>query len=193
MVQGGAIRTRETWRCSVSESKPLDVYVFWENYPVALADDDKWRTFAEDYAKAYAAAETESLRREMAQWKTWGVVEIAVRNPQVAEYCAHWEKRVEAAERKLCAVRKELGTHKAMYWPPQNDHDTRLYEIRNGRTREYVEEHVNALFEQRESALREALKIAEVALVNSIPVEPCEGDGPLVAIRKALEGNGRKS
>lgn len=40
--------------------------------------------------------------------------------------------------------------------------------------------------------LLEALKIAEIALVNCIPVIPYRGDGPLVKIRAAIakaEGN----
>jgi hypothetical protein len=32
------------------------------------------------------------------QWKTWGVVEIAVRNPSVSEYMNHWEGRATKAE-----------------------------------------------------------------------------------------------
>lgn len=43
----------------------------------------------------YLLAEME--RREK-QWCEWGIVEVAARNPQVAEFCAHWEKRTELAE-----------------------------------------------------------------------------------------------
>lgn len=35
------------------------------------------------------------------EWSGWGVVEVAVRNPSVAEYMKHWEDRVKAAEDKL--------------------------------------------------------------------------------------------
>jgi len=38
---------------------------------------------------------------ELHLMKTAGIVEVAVRNPSVAEYMRHWEGRAEAAERKL--------------------------------------------------------------------------------------------
>jgi len=38
---------------------------------------------------------------ELEQWETWGIVEIAVRNPNVAEYMKHWEKRAIEAEERL--------------------------------------------------------------------------------------------
>jgi hypothetical protein len=45
--------------------------------------------------------EVERLTKELERWQNWGIVEIAVRNPQVAEYCKHWEGRAEAAEAAL--------------------------------------------------------------------------------------------
>lgn len=39
-------------------------------------------------------------------WESWGIVEIAVRNPEVAEYCQHWEKRTESAEQRLSQINK---------------------------------------------------------------------------------------
>lgn len=41
------------------------------------------------------------LLEEIAQWKTWGIIEIAVRNPNVAEYIKHWEERAVKAEEQL--------------------------------------------------------------------------------------------
>jgi len=41
------------------------------------------------------------LARQEEQWKTWGVVEIAVRNPSVSEYMSHWEGRTTKAEAAL--------------------------------------------------------------------------------------------
>ena len=38
------------------------------------------------------------LARQEEQWKTWGIVEIAVRNPSVSEYMSHWEGRATKAE-----------------------------------------------------------------------------------------------
>jgi hypothetical protein len=34
------------------------------------------------------------------QWKTWGIIEIAVRNSNVMEYMKHWEGRALRAEAK---------------------------------------------------------------------------------------------
>ena len=39
--------------------------------------------------------------KELEQWKTWGVVEIAIRNPHVLSYMEHWEKRAIDAESRL--------------------------------------------------------------------------------------------
>ena len=47
------------------------------------------------------------ITRELAQWTKWGVVEVAIRNPQVAEYCEHWENRVEVAESRVSDLTKE--------------------------------------------------------------------------------------
>ena len=38
---------------------------------------------------------------ELEQWKTWGIVEISVRNPNVASYIEHWEGRAIKAESAL--------------------------------------------------------------------------------------------
>jgi hypothetical protein len=43
----------------------------------------------------------DDLRREIEQWKTWGIIEIAVRNPNVMEYMRHWEGRALKAEAKV--------------------------------------------------------------------------------------------
>jgi hypothetical protein len=43
------------------------------------------------------------------QWQSWGVVEVAVRNPQVADYCKHWEERVERAESERSSAIKEAS------------------------------------------------------------------------------------
>jgi hypothetical protein len=49
-------------------------------------------------------SEIDALREEMRFLKTCGIIEIAVRNPNVAEYMRHWERRAEKAEAEL-AVR----------------------------------------------------------------------------------------
>ena len=38
---------------------------------------------------------------ELEQWKTWGIIEIAVRNPNVKAYMDHWEGRTAKAEAKV--------------------------------------------------------------------------------------------
>lgn len=43
--------------------------------------------------------------RELAEWRTWGIVEVSIRNPNVAEYMWHWEGRAKRAERYLDAAR----------------------------------------------------------------------------------------
>jgi hypothetical protein len=45
--------------------------------------------------------ELESLREEVAFLKSCGIIEVAVRNPSVAEYMKHWEERAEKAEAEL--------------------------------------------------------------------------------------------
>lgn len=40
-------------------------------------------------------------RAEIEQWKKWGIIEIAIRNPNVASYMKHWEDRAIRAERLL--------------------------------------------------------------------------------------------
>lgn len=46
------------------------------------------------------------VERENAQWRTWGIVEVAIRNPSVADYMNHWEARAEKAETALAAAER---------------------------------------------------------------------------------------
>ena len=50
---------------------------------------------------------TRALEAELNQWKTWGIIEIAVRNPSVANYMEHWEGRAIKAEQALAALEAE--------------------------------------------------------------------------------------
>lgn len=50
----------------------------------------------------------ERLERELAHFTASGIVEIAVRNPSVAEYCKHWEGRAEKAEAERDRLRAAL-------------------------------------------------------------------------------------
>ncbi len=45
---------------------------------------------------------------ELDMMKTAGVIEVAVRNPNVAEYMRHWEGRVLAAEHRESAMRSRI-------------------------------------------------------------------------------------
>lgn len=44
-------------------------------------------------------------RAELARWATWGTIEVAIRNPNVASYIEHWEKRALSAEAERDALR----------------------------------------------------------------------------------------
>lgn len=47
---------------------------------------------------AEAQARETALRDELRTMKTAGIIEVAVRNPNVMEYMKHWEARAEAAD-----------------------------------------------------------------------------------------------
>lgn len=53
-------------------------------------------------------AENERLRQEVEHYNKSGIVEIAVRNPSVADYMAHWEGRAEKAEAENERLREAL-------------------------------------------------------------------------------------
>ena len=42
-------------------------------------------------------------------WKTWGIIEIAVRNVNVSSYMNHWEGRALKAEAELAKLRASDG------------------------------------------------------------------------------------
>ncbi len=50
----------------------------------------------------------ERLQEELEQWRTWGIIEIAVRNPNVASYMDHWEGRATTAEQRLSTLSASL-------------------------------------------------------------------------------------
>jgi hypothetical protein len=52
-------------------------------------------------ANAEPLSRLEQLERENADFRTWGIIEVAVRNPNVAEYMQHWEGRALRAEAAL--------------------------------------------------------------------------------------------
>jgi hypothetical protein len=69
---------------------------------------DGKKYFEESYLQL-AINNTRKAREELEQWKTWGVVEIAVRNPNVASYMDHWEKRATEAEEENNKLRGLLA------------------------------------------------------------------------------------
>ena len=44
------------------------------------------------------ARQLEEARAELTRWATWGTIEVAIRNPNVASYIEHLEKRALSAE-----------------------------------------------------------------------------------------------
>ena len=61
-----------------------------------------------DRAPFEAADRIEELEAELHLMKTAGIVEVAIRNHNVSEYMAHWERRAEGAEAKLTKALAEL-------------------------------------------------------------------------------------
>lgn len=59
-----------------------------------------------DLIAALAAVEI-----EMERLTTSGIIEVAVRNPNVRDYMDHWEQRAEAAETEVMRLNKKCG-----YW-----------------------------------------------------------------------------
>jgi hypothetical protein len=55
-----------------------------------------------------AALEIVRLRAELEQWTTWGVIEVAMRNPSVSEYMRHWEGRATKAEAERDALQDRI-------------------------------------------------------------------------------------
>ncbi len=53
-------------------------------------------------------AELEKLKKELEHFKSSGIIEIAVRNPNVASYMDHWETRALNAERELEEVKNRV-------------------------------------------------------------------------------------
>ena len=66
---------------------------------------------ADSVAKDARIAELEA---EIHNWKTWGIIEVAIRNPSVSEYMNHWEGRclkAEAANAKMKACLEAITEH----------------------------------------------------------------------------------
>ena len=65
-----------------------------------------------DHEKATAEipyAEYLRLQGVEQQWKSWGIIEIAVRNPNVSSYMDHWEGRTLKAEAEVASLTARIG------------------------------------------------------------------------------------
>ena len=91
-------------------------YSVKRNLANTTSRQDMPREWVESMVADYVAleAERDRLAAELEQWKTWGIIEVAIRNPSVAEYMRHWEGRTEKAEadaRRLRAALVKYGKH----------------------------------------------------------------------------------
>lgn len=70
--------------------------------------ENKWYVLA--FRKVLAAIHevAEPLREQLEQWTQWGIVEVSIRNPQVAEYVKHWEGRTEKSEAENVELRERV-------------------------------------------------------------------------------------
>ena len=55
-------------------------------------------------AVAKPQTEVERLREDARFFRNCGIIEIAARNPNVAEYMRHWEGRAERAEAEVARL-----------------------------------------------------------------------------------------
>lgn len=68
--------------------------------PVVIHFDDEMGGLECVGLSDYEKLETEldAAKAELKQWAQWGIIEVAIRNPSVADYMKHWEGRAEKAE-----------------------------------------------------------------------------------------------
>lgn len=62
----------------------------------------------EPCANAEPISRLEELERENANFRTWGIIEVAVRNPSVSEYMEHWEGRATKAEAEIASLQERI-------------------------------------------------------------------------------------
>lgn len=53
------------------------------------------------------AEEIKGLKADLGQWRSWGIIEVAIRNPNVQSYMDHWEGRALKAEAELSSLKTE--------------------------------------------------------------------------------------
>ena len=74
----------------------------WENVYIEDAYSDDGSLYI------LAADEIERLEAELDHFKSSGIIEVAVRNPNVSEYMKHWEGRAEKAEAERDQLREAV-------------------------------------------------------------------------------------
>jgi hypothetical protein len=76
----------------IDTATPRNVGVYLARLPADWNEDSSLETWFPFTAK------------ELDNWRTWGIVEIAVRNPNVESYMREWETRALKAEKELAAL-----------------------------------------------------------------------------------------
>lgn len=67
----------------------------------------------EQAAEAEPKSEIDRLREENTDFRRWGIIEVAVRNPNVDSFMREWTARVEAAEAEAVSLRRERDEARA--------------------------------------------------------------------------------
>lgn len=82
-------------------------------YLIGGWEANDWKANSIPYVPASALdtarAEIERLRHDNEMLTTGGIIEVAVRNPSVADYMRHWEGRAEKAESALTAAQERIA------------------------------------------------------------------------------------
>jgi len=83
----------------------------------------------------------EAMRAELHLMKTAGIVEVAIRNPSVAEYMFHWEARAEQAEteRDAAIARAEQAEADADSWKTRADLSQAAIAAKNAQILDLIE------------------------------------------------------
>jgi hypothetical protein len=106
-------RTQFKWHTPRADSFAGTRYevMGWLHVLFAHADPQVYIDITIEHQKRTDEAEAKLAQIEQ-QWETWGIVEIAVRNPNVSEYMNHWEGRTTKAEAENDKLRGQVSTLK---------------------------------------------------------------------------------
>ena len=134
-------RTQFKWHTPRADSLAGTRYevMGWLHVLFAHADPQVYIDITIEHQKRTDEAEAKLAQIEQ-QWETWGIVEIAVRNPNVSEYMNHWEGRATKAEEALS--RKE-------YYDSMRSREIDMAQIPESQKR-----FVSALLNQRDDSYR---------------------------------------